>query len=225
VGKTRLAREALAVAARRGALTRWAVATASARALPLGAFAATLGVLGPDPARLVRQASDALQAGAGKAGVVIGVDDAHLLDERSATLVHQLVLRRVLLTVESDLQPDPALLTAAARKTTELGDLVLAERIARAAIAVGGGFQPRLLLGNALHWAGRAEEAATELAELAALARTDAERAEVAIPRMFALAWLGPRRRGRGHGRGGDKCTPAAQLATCGLAMAGGGAG
>ncbi|MCA1836491.1 MAG: ATP-binding protein [Actinobacteria bacterium] len=94
VGKTRLAREALVVAAQRGALTRWAVATASARALPLGAFAATLGLIGPDPARLVRQASDALLAGAGKAGVVIGVDDGHLLDELSATLVHQLVLRR-----------------------------------------------------------------------------------------------------------------------------------
>ena len=94
VGKTRLAREALAVAEQRGALTRWAVGTASARALPLGAFAATLGVVGPDPARLVRQASEALLAGAGRAGVIVGVDDAHLLDELSAVLVHQLVLRR-----------------------------------------------------------------------------------------------------------------------------------
>lgn len=94
VGKTRLAREALAVAEQRGALTRWAVATASARALPLGAFAATLGVVGPDPARLVRQASDALLTGAGRAGVVVGVDDAHLLDELSAMLVHQVALRR-----------------------------------------------------------------------------------------------------------------------------------
>lgn len=94
VGKTRLAREALAAAEQRGALTRWAVATASARTLPLGAFAATLGVVGPDPARLVRQASDALLAGAGKAGVIVGVDDAHLLDELSAMLVHQLALRR-----------------------------------------------------------------------------------------------------------------------------------
>lgn len=39
VGKTRLAREALAVAARRGAVARWVPATASARVLPLGAFA------------------------------------------------------------------------------------------------------------------------------------------------------------------------------------------
>lgn len=94
VGKTRLAREALAVAEQRGALSRWAAATASARALPLGAFAATLGMVGPDPARQVRQASEALLAGAGRAGVIVGVDDAHLLDELSATLVHQLVLRR-----------------------------------------------------------------------------------------------------------------------------------
>ncbi|MGH3549406.1 MAG: AAA family ATPase [Pseudonocardiaceae bacterium] len=55
VGKTRLAREALAAAEQRGSLIRWAAATSSARALPLGAFVATLGVVGPDPARLVRQ--------------------------------------------------------------------------------------------------------------------------------------------------------------------------
>jgi DNA-binding NarL/FixJ family response regulator len=401
VGKTRLAREALAVARQRGALTRWSVATASARALPLGAFAATLGVVGPDPARLVRQASDALLAGAGKSGVVIGVDDAHLLDELSATLVHQLVLRRAanvvltlrtgetapdavtalwkdghlsrlelqplspdettalleaalggaidsvaarrlwsitrgnvlylrqlvdgeleagrlhqaqavwlwsgtpklspglvdllsarigqlpdavravvevlafgeplgvpllvgltdaaaveqaearglvevypdrrrlqarlahplygelqrtqigilhtrrlcgrlatalaatggrragdtlrraLLTMQSDLPPDPVLLTAATNRASELGDLALAEKLARAAIAAGGGFEPRLLLGNALHWSGpaRADEAETELAAAAALARTDAERVQAAIPRSANLVF------------------------------------
>ena len=94
VGKTRLAREALAVSEQRGALIRWAVATASARALPLGAFATTLRMLGPDPARLVDQASQALLAGARRAGVVIGVDNAHLLDELSAVLIHQLVVHR-----------------------------------------------------------------------------------------------------------------------------------
>ncbi|MGH3981096.1 MAG: helix-turn-helix transcriptional regulator, partial [Pseudonocardiaceae bacterium] len=100
-------------------------------------------------------------------------------------------LRRALLALESDLQPDPLLLTHAARRATELGDLALAERVARAAVAAGGGFEPRLLLGNALHWAGRAVEADTELAALGALTRTDTERAQVAIPRMFTLAWLG----------------------------------
>lgn len=111
VGKTRLAREALTAAGQRGMLTRWAVATASARALPLGAFAATLGVVSPDPAQLVHQVSEALLAGAGQAGVVVGVDDGHLLDELSAVLVHQLVLRRaatVVLTLRTGETPPDA---------------------------------------------------------------------------------------------------------------------
>ena len=68
----------------------------------------------PDPARLVRQASEALLAGAGRAGVALGVDDAHLLDELSATLVHQLVLRRaatVVLTLRTG-EPAPDAVTA-----------------------------------------------------------------------------------------------------------------
>jgi DNA-binding NarL/FixJ family response regulator len=398
VGKTRLARDALAAAEKRGALTRWAVATASARALPLGAFAATLAVVGPDPARLVRQASEALLAGAGRAGVVVGVDDAHLLDELSAVLVHQLVLRRAagvvltlrtgetapdavtalwkdghlprlelqplsehetvalvearlggpvdnaaarrlwsitrgnalylrqlvdgelesgrlhqvagvwrwsgeltlspglvelvsarigrlpevqrdvvevlafgeplgvallvgltdavaveqvearglievypdgrrlqarlahplygevqqaqtgrlharrlrgriaqalaetggrraddtsrraVLMLDSDLPPDPVLLTHAAGRATELGDLALAERVARAAVAAGGGFEPRLLLGNALLWCGRGAEAVSELAALGVVAGTDAQRVQAAVFQVGALA-------------------------------------
>ncbi len=94
VGKTRLAREALVRAERLGMATRWATATASARPLPLGAFTAVLGAnLGGDPASLLRQATDALLAGAGRSGVVVGVDDAHLLDEMSALMVYQLVQR------------------------------------------------------------------------------------------------------------------------------------
>ncbi|MGH3981243.1 MAG: LuxR C-terminal-related transcriptional regulator [Pseudonocardiaceae bacterium] len=398
VGKTRLARETLIAAKQRGVLTRWAVATASARALPLGAFAATLGLVGPDPARLVRQASEALLAGAGRPGVIVGVDDAHLLDELSAVLVHQLVLRRAasvvltlrtgetapdavtalwkdghlprlelqplsqeetatlveatlggpvdsaaarrlwsitrgnalylrqlvdgelessrlhqvagvwrwsgelalspglvelvsarigqlpgaqrdvlevlafgeplgipllaeltdavaveqvearglvevypdgrrlqvrlahplygevqraqmgrlharrlrgriacalgatgrraddtlrraVLMLDSDLQPDPALLTDAARRATELGDLRLAIRVARAAVAAGGGFEPRLLLGHALGWSGRGAEADAELAALDASACTSAQRAQAAIRRATTLAF------------------------------------
>lgn len=399
VGKTRLAREALAAAERRGALIRWVVATASARALPLGAFAAMLRVIGPDPGRLMHQASGALLAGAGQAGVVLGVDDAHLLDELSAVLVHQLVqrravsvvltlrtgetapdavtalwkdghllrlelqplsqtdtarlvevrlggpvdsatarrlwaltrgnalylrqlidgelesgrlhqvaglwqgpesfalspglvelvsarigqlsnteqdvvdvlalgeplgvallekladalaveqvearglvevyvdgqrlqarlahplygelrrakmgwlharrlrgrivcalaatggrraddtLRRADLMLDSDLPPDFGLFTDAARRATELGDLALAERLARAAVAAGGGFEPRLLLGNALSWSGRGAEADIQLAALGAVACTDTERVKAAIPRAATLAW------------------------------------
>lgn len=114
VGKTRLAREALAVAHRRGAVIRWAVGTASARGLPLGAFAAQLGSVSGDPPRLLQQATSALLAGAGRAGVVVGVDDAHLLDELSALLVHQLVLTRaatVMVTVRTG-EPIPDAVTA-----------------------------------------------------------------------------------------------------------------
>ncbi|HSZ29501.1 MAG TPA: LuxR C-terminal-related transcriptional regulator, partial [Pseudonocardiaceae bacterium] len=396
----RLAREALVAVEQRGALTRWVVATASARVLPLGAFAATLGVVGPDPARLVRQASDALVAGAGRAGVVVGVDDAHLLDELSAVLVHQLVLRRVagvvltlrsgerapdavtalwkdghlprlelqplspeetamlvearlggpvdsvaarrlwsvtrgnalylrqlvdgelesgrlcqiagvwrwsgevalspglvelvsarigrlpdaqrdvvevlafgeplgipllvgltdavaveqvearglvevypegrrlqarlahplygevqreqigtlharrlrgriaqaladtggrraddtlrraVLMLDSDLPPDPVLLTDAACQATELGELTLALRVARAAVAAGGGFQPRLLLCHALGWSGQGAEIKTEHAALVALARTDAQQVQAAILRVLGVALI-----------------------------------
>ena len=399
VGKTRIAREALGAAKRRGALTRWVVATVSAQALPLGAFAATLRIIGADPTRLVQQAADALVAGAGRAGVVVGVDDAHLLDDLSAVLVHQLALNRAatlvltvrtgevapdavtalwkdghlrrlelqplserevaalgeavlggqvdnattsrlwrisqgnvlylrhlvdgeleagrlhqragvwrwrgqsqlsaglveliqarigrlsdaereviqvlvlgeplgtqllvgvtdpamveqvearglvrversgrrlearlahplygeverqrmgqlracrlrgriaqaladtgarraddtlhrgVLTLDSDLPPDRVLLGEAARRAVELLDIPLGERLARAALAAGGGFEPRLTLGYALTWSGRGAEAETELAQLETLAETDAERVQAAIPRIGNLFW------------------------------------
>jgi DNA-binding CsgD family transcriptional regulator len=98
-------------------------------------------------------------------------------------------LRRALLTLDSDLAPDPVLLTDAAGRATELGDLALAERLARAAVAAGGGFEPQLILGNALGWSGRGDEAETELATLGALACSDAQRAQAAIPRLATLAF------------------------------------
>lgn len=114
VGKTRLAREALARVDLPGAATRWVVATASARPLPLGAFTALHGAVGGDPARLMRQATDALLSGAGALGVVLGVDDAHLLDEMSALLVHQLAQRddaMLLVTIRAG-EPAPDAVTA-----------------------------------------------------------------------------------------------------------------
>ncbi|HWO59188.1 MAG TPA: AAA family ATPase, partial [Umezawaea sp.] len=401
VGKSRLAREALEAAERRGALARWAAGTASARALPLGAFAAHLKLSCLDPTRLVPQAVEAMLAGAGQAGVVVVVDDAHLLDELSAVLVHQLVLRKAAIVVltlrtgepaqdavtalwkdghlprleleplssqetatlvearlggpvddtavqrlwsitrgnalyvrqlvddelaagrlrqvvgvwqwsgqltlspalvelvstrigelpqeqrdvldvlafggplevpllaeltdarameemeakglieislnglrwqarladpmfgevqrmrtgvlyarrlrkriasalgatggrraddalrhavlllDSDAQPDAALLTDAARRAIELGNLTLAVRLARTAVSAGGGFEPRLLLDKALGWSGRVAEAGSEWAALHALARTDRQQAQAAISRAKVLAWSG----------------------------------
>jgi hypothetical protein len=108
VGKTRLAQEVLARAVQRGVATRWVTATASARGLPLGAFAGLLGTVGEDPAQVLRQGVDSLLAGAGRAGVMVGVDDAHLLDELSALLVHQLVLHKAVTMVVTLRTGEPA---------------------------------------------------------------------------------------------------------------------
>lgn len=55
-------------------------------------------------------------------------------------------LRRAVLALDSDLPPAPVLLAAAAQSAIALADLALAERLARAAAAAGGGFVPRLTL-------------------------------------------------------------------------------
>ncbi|WP_308190309.1 helix-turn-helix transcriptional regulator [Pseudonocardia sp. TRM90224] len=144
VGKTRLAKEALAVAAQRGALTRWAAASASARTLPLGAFAPVVASIGTDPTQLVRQAGEALLAGAGPAGVMLGVDDGHLLDELSALLVHQIVLRRaatVVVTLRTG-EPTPDAVTALWKdghlERLELQALTLDDSTALLEAALGG---------------------------------------------------------------------------------------
>lgn len=114
VGKTRLAREALALAGYRGMTTRWVAATEAARRVPLGAFSTLLGAVADDPARVIGQATDDLLAGDRGAGVIVGVDDAHLLDPASALLVHQLVLRKrasVVFTVRTG-EPAPDAVTA-----------------------------------------------------------------------------------------------------------------
>ena len=104
VGKTRLAKEALGLARRRGRPGRWIVATGSSRTVPLGAFAEFAGSFGPDPVRWVQDVIDALIADAEPMATVIGVDDAHLLDDLSALVIYQLVRRHlatVVLTVRT----------------------------------------------------------------------------------------------------------------------------
>jgi DNA-binding CsgD family transcriptional regulator len=116
VGKTRLAREVLATASARGLATRWVVATQAASTIPLGALAQLLPDLGertPSQAQLLRSAAAALQEQAGSRRLVVGVDDAHLLDDSSAALLHQLAAAPkvfVLATLRSgEPVPDPIL--------------------------------------------------------------------------------------------------------------------
>jgi hypothetical protein len=113
VGKSRLAREVLA-AVSGGCETRWVVATRSGRALPFGAFSAWVGDAGSDPTHVVRSVIEAVTASPQGRPVVLGVDDAHLLDDLSAFVVHQLVhckLAKVVLTVRNH-EPTPDAVTA-----------------------------------------------------------------------------------------------------------------
>ncbi|MGH3599890.1 MAG: AAA family ATPase, partial [Pseudonocardiaceae bacterium] len=113
VGKTRLAREALAAAKRGGRVTRWAAGTSAAAAIPLGAVAHLLPAVGAvsDPLTLLQRAGAAIAEQGKGHRLVIGIDDAHLLDELSVTLLHQLALTRtacVVLTVRTgEPAPDP----------------------------------------------------------------------------------------------------------------------
>ena len=91
VGKTRLAREALAVRAA-GATVVWAHGSTAARPLPLGAFAGLLDVPPGDAAETIGRALDQL---ARQQPLVLAVDDAHLLDEHSAIVLHRVVVRRL----------------------------------------------------------------------------------------------------------------------------------
>src|SRR5579871_4762163 len=82
VGKSRLAREALATAEREGAHVEWVQATRSAATVPLGALAEIV----PDVTRsddvvsLMRRSAERLSERAGRRPVALGVDDAQLLD-------------------------------------------------------------------------------------------------------------------------------------------------
>jgi DNA-binding CsgD family transcriptional regulator len=108
VGKSRVARDALHAMASTQTRTRWAVGTASARALPLGAFA-SWAPPAADSLQLVRGVIDSLTTTPEGSDIVLGVDDAHLLDDLSVFVLHQIIQRRaakVVLTIR-DGEPVP----------------------------------------------------------------------------------------------------------------------
>ena len=76
------------------------------------------------------------------------------------------------------------LLVAGARAARERRDYALAERLARAAIDDGEGFEARLLAADAAHMSGRHEQAASELDGLASLAAETSERVRVCLLRF-----------------------------------------
>jgi DNA-binding NarL/FixJ family response regulator len=94
VGKSSLARHAVAAAQRDGAFTGWVQATRSAATIPLGALAALLPDDAPygGPLELMRSAAGALRERAAGRPVALGIDDAQLLDAASAAMVLHLVM-------------------------------------------------------------------------------------------------------------------------------------
>ena len=87
VGKTTLAR---LVTQSLPSRVQWVAGTESARSIPLGVFAHLVGAAtSRDPVAFLSAARETIIA---EGHSVLGVDDAHLLDQLSATLLHQLAL-------------------------------------------------------------------------------------------------------------------------------------
>jgi DNA-binding NarL/FixJ family response regulator len=102
VGKSRLAREAVARSGHGS--VRWAAGSSAARGLPLGAFVEWLPDEVSDLADRAGKLIAALGGHDSRRPAVVGVDDAHLLDDMSAFVLDQLVRRRlarVVLTMRS----------------------------------------------------------------------------------------------------------------------------
>jgi DNA-binding CsgD family transcriptional regulator/DNA-binding transcriptional ArsR family regulator len=136
VGKTTLAMAYLELARKRGMAVARSSATRASQALPFGALAPFLpsdpggdGLGREDRSELLRRYGRAVAGTARGRPLVVFVDDAHLLDGGSATLVHQLALTgaaTVLVTVRSgETAPDPvvALWKDALAERIEIGVL------------------------------------------------------------------------------------------------------
>lgn len=110
-GKSTLARVAAEDRVRRhpATLTRWVIGTPAEREVPFGAFSHLVAVADiGKPAALLRAARASLVAAGDD--LLLVVDDAHLLDILSATLVYQLALTgtaRVIVTGRADGSPAP----------------------------------------------------------------------------------------------------------------------
>ena len=112
VGKSRIAREALSAATSQGCEARWTAGSASARAIPLGAFTAWAPSGVTDTFQLLRGVIEALTVAPSAANVVLGVDDVHLLDELSTFVVRQIAQQgaaKVILTIRDGAQVPAAI--------------------------------------------------------------------------------------------------------------------
>jgi DNA-binding CsgD family transcriptional regulator/tetratricopeptide (TPR) repeat protein len=111
VGKSRLARELLTRVERAGRATAWVSGSAATTRVPLGALAHVLPQVAPtDPVALLAQVRSALGRDDPDADLVVALDDAHLLDHTTLTLLGPLLEggRAALLATVPDLGGAPA---------------------------------------------------------------------------------------------------------------------
>ncbi|SFP54073.1 regulatory protein, luxR family [Geodermatophilus dictyosporus] len=115
VGTTRLAREVLAAAGDVGWGQVWVAATSATATIPFGAVAHLLPAVPPaDRGQVVHAVARSLTSDVDGRRSVVGVDEAHLLDDASAALVHHLAVTGtavVVATVRAG-APVPAPVTA-----------------------------------------------------------------------------------------------------------------
>jgi len=114
VGKSRLAGECVEAAEKKGFTTFSAIGTHAAASIPFGALAHLLPEAvpsGPGRANVLRAAAEAMLQQSGDARILIQVDDAHLLDDHSAALLHHLTLTErafpILVVRTGEPVPDP----------------------------------------------------------------------------------------------------------------------
>lgn len=144
VGKSRLAAEIVRLGADRGFLTVSTVGTQAATAIPLGALTHLLPDLSATRGNILMAARAALADRAGDRRLLLSVDDAHLLDDHSATLVLQLAMSMptfVVATVRAG-EPVPdavrALWKEGLAERIDVGRLGDAAIVALAADVLGG---------------------------------------------------------------------------------------
>jgi DNA-binding NarL/FixJ family response regulator len=97
-------------------------------------------------------------------------------------------VRRCIALLDSDLPVrDADLLLSAARHAIADLDVSHTERLARAALDAGGGFEAHLLLLEAVRWLGEPEHSLALAVDGAALAETEADRARLTTARVLTL--------------------------------------
>jgi hypothetical protein len=114
VGKTRLARAAADAASRSGWSVQRVAGTTTGRQVTLGAFVRWADAADGAPTTLARKVLAGLTADKGGRPLLLFVDDAQLLDDLSAMIVHQLVLQNsasVIATMRTG-EPAPDAVTA-----------------------------------------------------------------------------------------------------------------